>query len=86
MNAPNDGGPAFPTKREALDPRATGWSMQEGMTLRDWFAGMALQGYLAGRNHHPTSDPSGFEATKSAKQCYGYADAMLAARERKDEQ
>ena len=79
MSATNDGGPAFPTKREAHDPRTIGWSMQEGMTLRDWFAGMALQGEVA--------NPSAklFEADSItfddlAGDCYRIADAMLAAR------
>ena len=39
-NKPNDGGPAFPIgSGDMRDPM--------GMTLRDWFAGMALQGILA---------------------------------------
>ena len=72
---PNDGGPAFPTKRETLDPRAIGWSMQDGMSLRDWFAGMALQGLC-------TQDESHFEnALDLAETAFQAADAMLEARQ-----
>jgi hypothetical protein len=34
----DDGGSAFPDIRNAID-----WKYQPGMTLRDYFAGMALQ-------------------------------------------
>lgn len=37
--------PAFPTKREALDPRATGWMMQEGMNLRTYIAAKIMAAY-----------------------------------------
>ncbi len=42
MRLPKDGGPAFPvfTMGGSLTPFL-------GMTLRDWFAGMALSGLLA---------------------------------------
>ena len=48
-----------------------------GMELRDWLAGMALSGMLAGRN--PGSNYTPEEAA-----CYAYqiSDAMLAERER----
>lgn len=43
MSTPtNDGGPAFPTT-----PRSTLDIPQDGMTLRDWFAGQALAGFFA---------------------------------------
>lgn len=75
----SDGGPAFPTKREALDPRSIGWHMQEGMTLRDWFAGMALQGLIS----HVVGVKGG-ETNDYASRAFQYADAMTAARERRD--
>lgn len=37
---PNDGGPAFPTPHPSRGPT-------HGMTLRDWFFGMALSGIMA---------------------------------------
>lgn len=65
---PDDGGPAFPGPDHISQPD----DIHEGMSLRDWFAGMALQGLvnLAGR------DPGG-----ESQLAYRYADAMLAARE-----
>jgi hypothetical protein len=45
MTKPNDGGPAFPKKGE-MSP-ITGEFLNAGMSLRDWFAGMALHGLLA---------------------------------------
>lgn len=46
-----------------------GW-LQEGMDLRDWFAGMALQGFLASDRRTPDV----------SKEAYRYADAMMEAR------
>jgi len=51
----------------------------DGITMRDWFAGMALQGVLYMVIHkmhdlHPNG-PSGL-----AKECYEIADAMIKAR------
>ena len=60
MSETRDGGPAFPDNR---------W--QDGMSLRDWFAGMALQGILAHQ-----ADWEGME-----EWAYERADRMLAARE-----
>ena len=53
-----------------------------GLSLRDWFAGMALQGYMS--YSHPQSIVGTFpeSAAKTAYQC---ADEMLAARERKED-
>ena len=67
----NDGGPAFPVSPEIYN--GTGLC---GMSLRDWFAGQALQSYLAGRNKDDRCTISGTVAVH----CYGYADAMIAAR------
>ena len=50
-----------------------------GMTLRDWFAGQALQGFLAmcaGR-HSVGDGPDG-----AAQYAYAHADAMLTERAR----
>lgn len=47
------------------------------LTLRDWFAGQALSGWIARTD---TSPPTGIEAQqKIAKQCFAMADAMVAA-------
>ncbi len=79
MSAPfDDGGPAFPTKREALDPRATGWHMEDGMTLRDWLAGQALTSM-----NYDWFDSSN-RNQEMAQESYNIADAMLAARKPKE--
>ena len=70
MNTPqNDGGQAFPMheRDDAL----------RGMSLRDWFAGQALAGYMA--YSHPQSIVGIFPES-AAKVAYECADAMLAAR------
>jgi hypothetical protein len=62
------GGPAFP---QHID--GAGFDLDPGMTLRDWFAGMALQGLLAsGKCRSPEDAYEG---------AYKYADEMLKARE-----
>ena len=66
----NDGGPAFPT---------TGFN--PGMSLRDWFAGQALAGWLASFSssmQHPVDLGQGQAVAEKA---YMMADAMLAERE-----
>ena len=60
---PIDGGAAFPVTHSHL--------IQSGMSLRDYFAGKAMQA-LAQGNY--------FDAT--ARQAYMIADAMLKARDR----
>ena len=66
------GGPAFPTIMRDADGYVSGRG--HGMTLRDWFAGMALQGILAG-----TPD-SICTIDEYANEAYQYADAMLEVR------
>lgn len=72
---PNGGGPAFPTKREALDPRATGWSMQEGMSLRDWFAGQAMT--VVKQCDARECNPGEPVVKMLARRAYELADAMI---------
>jgi hypothetical protein len=70
---PKDGGPAFP--REYMHKG------HSGMSLRDWFAGQALAGYLAsGRNFNGIGQGGGKTVANTA---YAFADAMLAARKGK---
>ena len=65
-----DGGSAFPLATGPCNNHA------QGMSLRDWFAGMALQGIMGNRSLVDTF--SVHEAM--AKKSYFLADAMLAAR------
>lgn len=63
----NNGGPAFPSHG------SMGEVVQEGMSLRDWFAGQALAGM---------GIIADAEAWKLAAWAYETADAMLAEREK----
>lgn len=72
MATVNDGGPAFPV--ESTDHAKYGIA---GMSLRDWFAGMALQGMLA------ASDGCGGEYRSTSEQAYRFADAMIAQRDKR---
>jgi hypothetical protein len=94
MKNTNTGGPAFPTKNyKAVVPVATGYA--EGMTLRDYFAAKVLPSlYLDYVNEQRMEgerikigsphDP-GVSAECLALECYAIADAMLAARNYKDD-
>jgi hypothetical protein len=62
-------------------------ALDQGMSLRDWFATAALAGWLAsphGPQCHPTdpTNPGDF-AKGAARQAYAMADAMLDARQSK---
>ena len=72
MNTPNDGGPAFPKVSAPNGAQV----ICHGMSLRDWFAGMALP-ELIKLNLQSSTD-----ITLSVSQrAYQWADAMLKARE-----
>lgn len=67
--------PAFPK------PYVPGNTQQDGMTLRDWFAGQALAAFCS------LTDSDGdvfMGAADTARAAYNYADAMLAEREKRD--
>ena len=68
------GGPAFPTLAD------NGHAMnQDGMTLRDWFAGKVVQGLWANATALAQM-PLGSEAAAIASVAYEVADAMLKER------
>jgi len=67
----DDGGCAFPLDRV--------FSCQGGMSLRDWFAGKALNGILA-NSWNDREDL--LMDDKVARQSYMYADAMLEERKK----
>jgi hypothetical protein len=75
MNAQiDDGGPAFPESASGPYPNGEIVLGRPGMTLRDWFAGMALQGRATRLgNPHEHRD-------LLASDCYDIADAMIEAR------
>lgn len=70
MSKRDNGGYAFP--RDGRSP----FGPQDGMTLRDWFAGQALAGLSANSavslGLYPTDE--------FASNCFAIADAMLEAR------
>jgi len=74
-----DGGPAFPAQHFDLAEH------EHGMTLRDWFAGMAMQSVLADAQiPGADADPLPPEAARwlgvVAKVSYRVADAMIQER------
>jgi len=75
----NDGGAAFPQHGWTNNPEVLErMKNQGGMTLRDYFAGQALAGILASANFGNVKD-------WIVGKAYETADAMLAARERKED-
>ena len=63
------------------------WGMQnDGMTLRDWYAGMALQGMLSNTAISKDMVKQGMRTQENqgwhAETAYAFADAMLRERER----
>ena len=74
----DDGGPAFPMQVRL----ANGTDNFSGMSLRDWFAGQALQGMLS----NPANYGSGHEWRDDAtvaEQSYEIADDMIKDRKEK---
>ena len=69
MNNP----PAFPQYITSNN----GAYVDGGMTLRDYFAAKAMQGFMANK-----SNPMHFQPENDANWAYSIADAMLAAREK----
>ena len=69
----DDGGPAFPF---VLKDAGNMTTASYGMSLRDWFAGMAMNGALS----DPDIDVKGLDDEGFAKLSYSMADAMLQAR------
>ena len=98
MSTPiNDGGAAFPRPVSFSEEGGTHRGTL-GMTLRDYFAGQALAGFVgqwekeiceAGvdeiSNEKRREGARADWIQRAAYTSYGYADAMLAARERKED-
>lgn len=89
MSNRNNGGPAFPVddlQIAGIGPSslnvggAPAWA---GMSLRDWFAGLALQGMLANTDaEDERAHRTGSLAPVVAENAYQFADAMIAERNR----
>ena len=75
MSEKNTGGPAYPTISNVENKQD--WITEEGMALRDYFAGQVLVGVtsLPDAEWCPDDYPVG-----TAKFCYQIADAMLKER------
>ncbi|EIX9605502.1 hypothetical protein ACK2X8_002084 [Klebsiella variicola] len=69
MSKENNGGPAYPTQG------------YEGLTLRDYFAGQAMQGWLASYPESEQHPVATHRENMVAELSYLMADAMLKARE-----
>lgn len=74
MSATDGGGPAFPRPNFHSDTHHTA-PAQDGMALRDWFAGQALGGIVVATAHS-----LGYTVQDAAEEAYQFADAMLTER------
>lgn len=75
----NDGGPAFPLSYTQQYGKDEGrQEVYGGMTLRDYFAGQALNGFLACTQQGEKIR----DFSKVAQEMYLLADAMIAEREK----
>lgn len=74
-----DGGPAFPCHTNPRPGHLT--DAPQGMTLRDYFAGKAMEGMLAhATRYRPRADAPEDWHVAIAEEAYELADAMLRAR------
>lgn len=82
MSTIDNGGPAFPVADlQAATPKTTDElkAMARGMTLRDYFAAKAMQGFLGGHiTHYGHENHWSFQ--DMAGEAYTVADAMLKER------
>ena len=73
MKDDRTGGPAFPQTHESWGGAGEAHPVPVGMSLHDWFAGMALMGLIISIPRMPNGD--------MARQAHGLADAMISERE-----
>ena len=79
----NNGGPAFPHSSQPLDAQGNPICENHsewGMSLRDWFAGQALNGWLASFE----SEDGSPKAKGVAELCFSIADAMIAESQKQE--
>ena len=86
-----DGGPAFATDLEYSTGCDEGNVMRKymGLSVRDWFAGMALQGMITNDEIHkgfidPVSPEDSLGTKLLCADAYRIANAMLKAREEQE--
>lgn len=76
--------PAFPTKRNANDPRNDGFITEDGMSLRDYFAAKAMAALIVSRP--PQIDGMGYilpsEWRPIISGAFKLADEMIQEREK----
>ena len=72
-----DGGQAFPVRQEWYEGQWSSGSLSFGMSLRDYFAAAALQGWMATYDKDQSVVGHGYAAL-----AYRVADAMLAERDK----
>jgi hypothetical protein len=90
MSKTDDGGQVYPIveERQLGEYSTVCYITKPGMTLRDHFAGLAMQGILAAENDEcfiESDDPNKVENPKTREQkiaeySYMHADAMIAQR------
>ena len=76
MEKQKHGGPVFPNGKKVGDVEIT----EGGMTLRDYFAAKALQSIIREQGLSRTEGGK----TIDSRNAYGYADAMIAERNKGD--
>jgi fructose 1,6-bisphosphatase len=83
---PNDGGPAFPREDYQGNGRPGEPLGQQGMSLRDYFAAAAMQGFMSGPSMEVAEKVARAETidvqTLIVRSAYQIADAMLEERTR----
>lgn len=78
----NDGGPAYPVS-VGTGPLSANFS-SPGMSLRDWYVGLAMQGLLSNPNIIRPKDHTDKQGhARMAKACFVYADSMISERLKK---
>ena len=70
-----DGGPAFPLAFVSREDGKGVVNVQDGMSMRDYFAGCAM---ISGKTPRLENEPQSYGDI--ARACYRYADAMLRER------
>lgn len=77
----DDGGPAFPNHSVGINESGEGVLITTGgMTLRDWFAGMALQGLVVNDSYRKLG--GGKQAVNAVVMlAFEYADEMILGKE-----